>query len=704
MNNILNQPLKLLKNIGPKFLKKFQKLEIETIKDLLWHFPYRYENFSQVCLIKNITPHQEITIKGLIKEIKTFRTWRNRFYITEALIQDESGTLKAVWFNQPYLKNILKPGQKFNFSGIVKIKNNELYLNNPIYEASLSYGETKHTARIIPIYPETKGLTSKAIRNFIKPILDGLKKLDDFLPEEILKKENLPSLLKALKDIHFPKKIEDALNAQKRFAFEDIFLIQIHNLLERIKINHQKAYAFKIDLEHLKKNLKKLPFELTFSQKKVLWEILKDLEKNQPMNRLLQGDVGSGKTIIAALTALEIAKNQYQTAFMAPTEILARQHYETFKKFFFDFENGLCLLTSSEAKVYYGYHLETSLKKKQLYQEIKANKIKIVIGTHALIQKEVIFDKLALVIIDEQHRFGVEQRASLLKKHQTEKNQPLPHFLSMSATPIPRTLALTIFGDLDISVINELPKNRKPIITKIITPKNKEKAYQFIRQEIKKGRQAFVICSRIEENQKHQDKIKAEVKSVKTEYKKLSQTIFPDLKIALLHGKMKPKEKEKIMNDFLQRKIDILVATSVIEVGIDVPNATIMMIENAERFGLAQLYQFKGRVGRGEHQSYCFLFTETNNKKSYQRLYAILTAKNGLVLAEKDLKLRGPGEFLGQAQTGLPDLAMKALKNLNLVKKSRLLAFEIIKKDPSLKKYPLLLKRIKALKKEVHLE
>ena len=714
----LATPLAEINGIGPRFLNKFKKLNIETVKDLLWHFPVRYEDFSQIYKIAELIPRQEVTIQGIIKEIGGRRSWSRRFYIIEAIISDDSGSVRAIWFNQPYLKKILRPGQLASFSGKVSIaEDGEIYLSNPTYELLKSKNkETTHTGRIVPIYPETKGLTSKGIRYFIKSILKELPEIPEIIPLEILKKENLPSINKAIFAIHFPKDIEEALNAKRRFTFEDLFLLQLHNVIERLKLNQQKAVAIKIDVEEVKKLIKKLPFELTFSQKKSLWEILKDLEKNQPMNRLLQGDVGSGKTIIAAIAATQVARsfssknqNNYQVAFMAPTEILARQHYQTFKKFFGNEEQSIALLTSSETKVFYGHNLETKLKKKTLQKEISEGKIKIVIGTHALIQKEIKFSNLVFVIIDEQHRFGVEQRAKLIKQEKENKKN-IPHFLSMSATPIPRTLSLTLYGDLDLSLITELPKNRKPIITKVIAPENRQKAYAFIRQQIEKGRQAFVICPRIETKEIDDQKLtkkqiqKLEIKNVTEEYEKLSKEIFPDLKIAMLHGKMSPKEKEKIMNDFIQRKIDILVSTSVVEVGVDVPNATIMMIENADRFGLAQLYQFRGRVGRGEHQSFCFLFTESSSTKTHQRLKSIIEAKNGLELAEKDLKIRGPGEFLGQAQTGMPDLAMKALQNPNLVKAARQSAYELIQKDPFLKNYPLLKERLSQFKKDVHLE
>ena len=431
------------------------------------------------------------------------------------------------------------------------------------------------------------------------------------------------------------------------------------------------------------------------------------------MNRLLQGDVGSGKTIVAALAALAIAKENKQNAFMAPTEVLARQHYATFKKFFSDFDKGVGLITGGEAIVFYGDNLETKVKKQELIKKIADNEIKIVIGTHSLIQKNFKFGDLAFVVVDEQHRFGVKQRAELLRGSRQVNTRTsadiksaltLPHFLSMSATPIPRTLSLTLFGDLDLSIIDELPKNRKKIITKAVSPSNRDKAYVFIREQIKKGRQTFVICPRIDPAEINGNLFIPETKAVKEEYEKLSQKIFPDLKVAMLHGKMKSKEKALTMKEFSEGKTDILVSTSVIEVGVDIPNATIMMIEGTECFGLAQLYQFRGRVGRGQHQSFCFLFTDSFSKTTQQRLRSLIEAKNGFELAEKDLEIRGPGEILGAAQTGVPDLAMKAIKNPELVKTARDEAVGIIGKDPELKNYPLLQKRLESFGKEIHLE
>ena len=702
----LGAPLSEVYGIGPRFLSKLKNLGIQNVRDLLWHFPTRYEDFSQIYAIRDLEPNQEATIQGVIKEIGGRRTWRKHLYIVEALVSDETGSIRAVWFNQPYIKNILQPGRIANFSGKVVVSNEEIYLSNPVYELVSDWRETKHTGRIVPIYPETRGLTSKGLRYLIKPVLDELEKLRDFIPHDILKNKNLPEINEALQAVHFPENLEEAAAAKRRFAFEDLLLLEFTVLTEKLKIAKEKAMPLKFKIEEIKEILSKLPFELTETQKKSLWEILKDLNKTQPMNRLLQGDVGSGKTVIAAVAALVAAKNGAQTAFMAPTEILARQHYGTLKKIFSELGAEIGLLTSSEAKIFYGHRLESSIKKPDFLKEISNGKIKISVGTHALIQKNVSFLNLALVVIDEQHRFGVKQRKELVGG----KNL-VPHLLSMSATPIPRTLSLTLFGDLDLSLITELPKNRKPIITKVVAPENREKAYAFIRGQVKRDRQVFVICPRIEPGEKNEtDTGKLEIKSVKEEFEKLAKKIFPDLRVSVLHGKMASKEKERTMSAFAKasadkrERIDILVATSVVEVGVDVPNATIMMIEGADRFGLAQLYQFRGRVGRGEHQSFCFLFTDSSSKTTRRRLESIVKAKNGFELAERDLAIRGPGEFLGTIQTGMPDLAMKALQNLELVKDAREEALAILKKDPSLKNFTALRERLTDFKKETHWE
>jgi len=726
----VDTPLSEISGIGPAFLKRLERLGIRTVRDLLFHFPFRYEDFSRVYTIAELEPGQHATIQGTIEDVKDRRSFRRRMTITEAQIADETGTIRAVWFNQPYLKNTIRPGRAANFSGKVSFSEGELYLSQPTHELLQSH-ETRHTARLVPIYPETRGLTSRGLRFLIQPILAHLEPLAEWIPKEILEAQNFPALTDALRNIHFPDALEDADAARKRFAFEDLFLLQLVNLEQKTSLAHERATPLQTDLEWLKRVLHALPFALTESQKRSLWEIAKDIAKPAPMNRLLQGDVGSGKTVIAALAALIAAKSGFQTAFMAPTEVLARQHFETLQKLFSKISAvaeppHVGLLTGSGAKILYDASLEAEAKRNAFHEETRGGKIPIVVGTHALIsgsgkKPPLIFPKLALVVVDEQHRFGVRQRAALL----TNKNVT-PHLLSMSATPIPRTVMLTIFGDLDISTITELPTGRKPIITKIVSAEKRAQAYAFIRGQIKMGRQAFVICPRIEppENTKeiydsrftiYDKEFKIlELKSVKEEYEKLSTKIFPDLRVAMLHGQMRPKEKETVMRAFSsgggsslggqKHEIDILVCTSVIEVGVDIPNATVMMIEGSDRFGLAQLYQFRGRVGRSAHQSYCLLFTDSDSKTAQTRLKAIVEAKNGFELAEMDLKLRGPGQFLGTEQTGLPDLAMRGLQDTQLIKSSRDAAQAIFARDASLRTYPTLNKKMNEFRASVHFE
>jgi len=702
----LNTELNKISGIGPKFIPKLNKLGIKTAKDLLWHFPFRYDDFSKISPIAELVPNKPATIHGVVQKIGLRRTFRKKLVLVEAIIVDETGGVRAMWFNQAYLLKTLKPGTKANFAGKIIESKGDVYLSNPVYEVTSSHGISgsisgpRHTAGLIPVYPETRGITSKFLRYILKPILSEIPPMEDFMPKEILVKNTLPDINSALKKIHFPLRAVDAELAKKRFAFEDLFLLQLNNLKIKSKLAEQKSEPIPVDQEFLAKLITNLPFVLTNSQKEVLYETLSDIQRARPMNRLLQGDVGSGKTVIAAIAAILTAKHGKQTAILAPTEVLAQQHYRTITKLFKEFENEIEILTGG------------TKQKKSLNEKIESGQIKIIIGTHAIIQKSVKFNNLALVIVDEQHRFGVEQRASLLK---TENKQEvlIPHLLSMSATPIPRTLALTIYGDLDLSIISELPAGRKPIITKVVSPTKRMEAYGFIKDQILKGRQAFVICPRIEPGTKDEEERKIltesqqkilDLKSVKEEYERLSKKIFPDLKIAMLHGKLKNSEKENIMKDFQDKKYDILVSTSVIEVGVDVPNATIMMIEGADRFGLAQLYQFRGRVGRSEHQSFCLLFTDSDSESTQYRLDSLLVAKNGFELAEKDLELRGPGQFMGKEQTGLPDIAMDALKNIELVKAAKASAEEILSNDPDFSAHPLLAERFKQFHQNIHLE
>ena len=741
MNITLTTSIKNLPRIGPVYIEKLKKLGLKSVQDLLFYFPFRYDDFSEVLPISELENKegQAVSVRGKIMDIQNVRTKWKKMNLTEAVIEDESSCIKAIWFNQPFLVRNLKAGMNVSLSGKVAYARDGLQLSNPAYEILGGNRELTHTARLVPVYHETEGLSSRWLRLHLKPLLKLADGLDDWLPAEIKENQKLISLSEAVKKIHFPASEDEAAQAKKRLAFNELFVIQL--FIQKQRKNWQKNKAVRIEFEggveeKVKQFISILPFKLTNAQRVAAWQILKDLNKSEPMNRLLEGDVGSGKTLVALIAGLAVAKKGkgYQTAIMAPTEILARQHFEEAKERFKNFGIKVGLLTGSESRFFIPLSggagggllslakkptpnpsqegnntppqppLErgvNKLKKLELIEKLKNGEIDIIIGTHALLQEKVSFKNLALIIIDEQHRFGIEQRAELQQKVIKVKDgleATVPHLLTMTATPIPRTLALSVYGDLDLSILDEMPLGRREIITKLVAPANREKAYQFIADQIKRGRQAFVICPLIDESDK------LEVKSAIQEYEKLSQKIFPDLKIGLLHGKLKPKEKEAVMKEFGAGKINILVSTSVVEVGIDVPNASVMMIEGSDRFGLAQLHQFRGRVGRSEHQSFCFLFTDSTAQKTHRRLKALLKNSSGFELAEQDLKIRGPGELAGVRQSGLPDLAMASLSDVELIKQARSEAAQILDKNADLKSYPKLLDKLESFRERVHFE
>ncbi len=679
----LDTPIQFLTGVGPKMAKKLQRLGIETVRDLLFYYPRTWDDFSKPRKISSLRIGEDVIIKAKISQIHQARTRRRWMSIIEALLVDDSGQVKAIWFNQPFLMKIFRHGEEFLFAGKVNwdFKNKSKTLSVTQYETD---------PIIMPVYPETEGLTSKYLRKLIKPLISQIDNyIFEYLPENVIQKENLISEKEAIQKIHFPEKSSDIDLAKKRLAFNELFLIGLRMLSIKQELSHCNARALQCDPKILQDFVKKLPFKLTNAQRKAAWEIICDLRKSAPMNRLLEGDVGSGKTVVAAMAVLVASQNKMQSVWLAPTEILANQHFINVKKLLPDIRIGLL----------------TSAKK---YADFK--KDDLIIGTHALIQKNIQITNLALIIIDEQHRFGVKQRAHLRKseiRNPKSESIQVPHLLSMTATPIPRTMALAFYGDLDLSVIDEMPKGRQKIITKVIAPQDRSKAYQFIKNQVKTGRQVFVICPLIEEKDRLNppaggDLFDMDRKSAIAEYEKLSKTIFPDLKIGLLHGKMKSKEKEDIMKKFTASKIDILVSTAVVEVGIDIPNATVMMIESAERFGLAQLHQFRGRVGRGKHRSYCFLFSDSWQEGTKKRLQAMETLHSGFELAEIDLKLRGPGELAGIRQSGLPDLKMASFSDIILVKKARKAAEDIV--DSGLEKYPKLFEKLQEFETERHLE
>jgi len=696
----LDRPVESFRYIGPVYLKRLHKLGIKTLKDLFFHFPHRYNDFTSLKKVSEVKIGEEVAIQGEIKEINTRRTFKRKMFITEALINDGSGTIRTVWFNQPYLSQNFKKGSKVSLAGKVHFSEGGAFLSNPAHERVKEGKFLKHTQGLVPVYPETERLSSRWLRFIIHPLLEKYaSEIEEFLPEEILRKKEFPRINKALYQIHFPRTKNEARVAKERFTFDDIFLIQLFSQELKKKLQKQKAPKILPKRNYIEKFKKTLPFSFTNDQKMAIREILDDLQKEVPMSRLLEGEVGSGKTIVATLAAFVAVKNGYQVAIMAPTEILAEQHFQEISKYLSSLGVKIGLLTSEKIELKDKKSAKKKIKEKEFIERITQGKVDVLIGTHSLIQERVKFKKLGLVVVDEQHRFGVEQRAKLIKETRNAKHEAkIPHFLSMTATPIPRTLALTLYGDLSISQIKELPKGRKKIITKIVPPARRNEVYEFVRKEVKEGKQGFVICPLIEESEK------LEVTAAKKEFERLKKKVFPDLKLGLLHGQMRTKEKDKIMRKFKEGKIEVLVSTPVVEVGIDVPNATAMIIEGADRFGLSQLYQFRGRVGRGELQSFCFLSTDSVAKKTWRRLKAILSAKNAFELSEKDLKIRGPGDFIGKRQSGIPDLAMASLNDLSLIEDVKKEVEETLEKDPGLKKYPLLRNRLEEFKKTVFLE
>lgn len=707
--------------------KALKRLNINIVSDLLYHLPVRYEDISDVQSVGSVEKNQDTVVYGQLSGLKTRKAWKSRKPIAEGYVEDGSAKMKIMWFNQPYIAKMYSNGMYVKLAGKVAGSEGKLYLSNPEVETldslpidrhdSIFKGTEQVDETLYPVYRETKGITSKwiyhtALKCFEQNIL---KTLIDPIPGDILKKYNLPDLATALVWIHSPKKAEHAASARKRFAFEEVFYIQIQKAQERAAISAAQTYHIQTSSEHIKEFVDRFPFDLTKAQAESIDSITKDFIDNHAMSRLLEGDVGSGKTAVAATTAYAVATSRppeglnkdleygnLQVAYMAPTEILAKQHFESFIEYFKHLPISIALVTGSGCMKFPSKSdptKPTKISKPQLTKWIKNGEIPIVIGTHSLIYKSVEFKHLAYVIIDEQHRFGTNQRKKLAKK-----DARLPHLLSMTATPIPRTLALTIYGDLDITLLDEMPAGRKPVITKVVGPSQSKEMYDHVQSELETGRQAYVICPRIEEPDP--DKVTAlNMKSVIAEAKRLKKDVFQEWTIAPLHGKMTPAEKDKVMKDFTDHKIDILVATSVIEVGVNVPNSTNIIIEGAERFGLAQLHQLRGRVIRGTHQSYCFAVTESKSDKTRDRLKALATAKNGFELAEHDLQFRGGGELYGGKQSGLSDLGMEAIKNLKLVEAARNEARHMVEKYPELARdFPLIAEHVNRIGEVLHME
>ncbi|MCX6721906.1 MAG: ATP-dependent DNA helicase RecG, partial [Candidatus Staskawiczbacteria bacterium] len=645
----LSTPIQEIPKIGVTYAKRLKKFGIKTVQDLLFYFPARYDDFSEIISIVDARNKlgETACVQGEIIEIETTKSFYNRMAVTKAVVQDRTAQINVLWFNQPYLDKSLKENDFICLAGKISLGKEGLYFNSPAFERINEIGENEeltHTGRIVPVYSETRGVTSRWLRYIIKPLLYRFcDQIQESLPKDIIKKYKFLPIQEAVWQLHFPESFEHADAAKARFSFEELFLIQLNVLKEKIKLMQKKSSACPMDADLMKQFTDSLPFQLTDSQKKCAFAILKDLEKTVPMSRLLEGDVGSGKTVVATMAALSVVKNNHQVAFMAPTEILAKQHFKTVSEVLKTFDVKIGMMTGKDARIFKEGET-TEVSKKSFLGDLENGQLDVVIGTHSLIQKGVEFKDLALVILDEQHRFGVEQRDHLIKNKKL-----VPHLLSMTATPIPRTLALTVYGDLDLSLIDEMPANRKKIKTIIVEPSQRKEAYEFIKKEVAGGKGVFVIFPKIESTasklkeaiEKH-GPVKGsfvpqnygvgslaslainEVKALKEEYEKLSKEVFPDLRITMLHGKMKAPEKERIMLDFKKGEIDILLSTSVVEVGVDVPRATIMMIEGAERFGLSQLHQFRGRVGRSDMQSYCFLFTTDPSMLNRKRLKALV--------------------------------------------------------------------------------
>lgn len=681
----LDAPLTVLPGIGPAKAKSLSLLGITTLGDLLYYFPRRYDDYSRLKTIRELVFGEDVTIIASIQDVSSRPTKNRRMQITEAIVSDGTSPVRLIWFNQPWILKRLHKGKLLSISGRVDQFLGRPVINNPDFEELDS--EQLHTNRIVPIYPLTSQITQRWLRNTLYQTINyWVPRIKDFLPDEILDRNQLMDLPTALYQIHFPDKQENIKYARERLAFDEIFLLQLGVLRQKANWQSIIARQFLIADDYLDKLTTLLPFELTNAQKRVLSEIRSDLSSGLPMNRLLQGDVGTGKTVLAALGLAIVTNMGSQAAIMAPTSILATQHFNTITKLVDS--DAAFPIKSNQIMLLIG---DTPAKEKEVIRQgLEDGSILLIIGTHALIESPVTFKDLQFVVVDEQHRFGVLQRALLRSKGQS------PHLLVMTATPIPRSLALTVYGDLDLSILDEMPPGRREIETYILPPSERERAYAMIRKQVALGNQAFIIYPLVEENERE------EVKAAVEEHERLQQKVFPDFKLGLLHGRLKPEEKDTIMAGFRAGKYQVLVSTSVVEVGVDIPNATLMLVEGANRFGLSQLHQFRGRVGRGNQQSYCLLIPESDNAMENERLSAMTQTNDGFILAEKDLEQRGPGDFLGTRQAGFSDLKLADLTDIKLIEKARIEAQLVFKQDPELKdiKYKVLFSTFRRFWKE----
>ena len=661
----LTTPLEQIKGVGPKTAQALTVAGLTTVSDALNFLPRAYDDYSTAVNIADLQPGK-VTVKARCESVST-RVVRRGLRITTAVLADKSGKVKAVWFNQPYRETQLKSDAEFIFSGQFGMQYNRYQINNPSVELAkeVAKASMENASGIQPVYKSIKNLRPKTVQDLMKNIRPIMDFLPETLPENIIQRQKLVSRSEAVKFLHAPKTHEEISRGRERLAFEELFEMILAAQFNKQEQTRLTGWKIPFNKSVVKNFVDQLPFPLTNAQRRAAWQILQDLESDHPMNRLLQGDVGSGKTVVAGLVAAEVAKAGFQTAIMAPTEILAQQHAKTLDELLSPFGVSVALLTG---------HVKGAARS-QLLDNLASGNIDVVVGTHALIQEKVAYHKLGFAVIDEQHRFGVKQRQALL-----EKSDFMPHLLSMTATPIPRSLALTLYGELDISILDELPSGRQPIQTKIWSPASAPKLYESIENELAKGRQAYVICPLIDDNPDN-DK-----KSVEAEYNKLSKTIFSHRRVGLLHGKLPAEEKAEVMQKFADGELDMLVSTTVVEVGVNVPNATVMLIENADNFGLSQLHQLRGRVGRGKHQSFCHLMMSGHDKPS-QRLREIEKSQDGFYLAEVDLKLRGPGEIYGKMQHGDLNLKIASLADTALIARAQAEAERFVKEGQDLLQY-----------------
>ncbi len=688
----LKDAVSSIAGIGAAKAKELARIGVASFEDALFDFPFRYDDLMHAVPIVDAKPGAKITVQGTITAIENRRSQKSmRMMVTEAIVQDSTGTIKAVWFHQGFLTKVLKPGLVVSLAGKVDDKYG-LSLVNPVYEVLGKADVTQaHTGRIVPIYRLTGALTQKLRRKVAEAALGTLKEVEDWMPGRIIREIDLLPLPEAITEMHFPRSEEAKDAALRRLKFDEFFLHQLLAAKSRRELKKQKAPAVPFHEEYVRELVMGLPFELTGAQKKAIWAIIKDMNRPEPMNRLLEGDVGSGKTVVAALVALNAAKDGWQTSMLAPTEILAEQHAQTLQKFF-GHRMTIGLYTRTKRRVG-----GKEVTKPQLLTALRNGAVNLVVGTHALLTNDVVFDRLGLIVVDEQHRFGVRQRQAL--KDRRGDTDGFPHLLSMTATPIPRSLALVLYGDLDRSILDEYPAGRKPIATTVVEPGRETPVYELMRNEMKAGRQIFVVCPLIEES----DALGAN--SVHDVHKEYVTGPFQNFRVMMLHGRMKTKEKDEVMAAFVSGEADMLISTTVVEVGVDVPNATVMYVEGAERFGLAQLHQLRGRVGRGLHQSHCFLHpTGILGEVARMRLQAVVESQDGFDLAEKDLQLRGPGNIFSTQQSGFDQFKLGTMHDIDLMGSAKDFSKELLDESPDLTAYPSLRARLFQYADAVHFE